>query len=152
MKTTFLAVSSLGDVTYGETTSLCQTMTSLQGRWFCGSLPTTSRPLPPQPTGIPPPHREHRLKLRITQAVYLQSVTIKVHTIYTRALIVGIPSPHIGDLWEPSVGTSHSSFDHHSPPELRRTHQFMFTCKDTGYGSDYSQQPTASNDKMIIES
>jgi hypothetical protein len=53
----------------------------------------TSRPLPPQATGIPPPHREHRLKLRITQAVYLQSVSIKAHTIHNRVSIVGIPPP-----------------------------------------------------------
>jgi hypothetical protein len=53
----------------------------------------TSRPLHPQPTGIPPPHREHRLKLRITRAVYLQNVSIKAHTIHNRALIVRIPSP-----------------------------------------------------------
>jgi hypothetical protein len=45
---------------------------------------------------LPPPHREHRLKLRITQAVYLQSVSIKAHTIHNRVSIVGIPSPHIG--------------------------------------------------------
>jgi hypothetical protein len=57
---------------------------------------TTSRPLPPQPTGIPPPHREYRLKLRINQAVYLQSVSTKTHTIYNRALIVA-RTPHIGD-------------------------------------------------------
>jgi hypothetical protein len=32
--------------------------------------------------------KEFRLKLRITQAVYLQSVSIKAHTIHNRALIV----------------------------------------------------------------
>jgi hypothetical protein len=53
----------------------------------------TSRPLPPQPTGIPSPHRQLRLKLRITQAVYLQSMSIKAHTIHNRVLIVGILSP-----------------------------------------------------------
>jgi hypothetical protein len=50
----------------------------------------TSRPLPPQPTGILPPHREHRLKLRINQAVYLQNVSIKAHTTCNRVLIVWI--------------------------------------------------------------
>jgi hypothetical protein len=36
-------------------------------------------------------------KLCITQVVYLQSVSIKAHTIYNRVLIVGIPPPQIGD-------------------------------------------------------
>jgi hypothetical protein len=43
--------------------------------------------------GYRPPHREQRLKLRIIQAMYLQSVSIKARTIHNRALIVGIPSP-----------------------------------------------------------
>jgi hypothetical protein len=68
---------------------------------------SSSRPLPPQPTGIPPPHREHRLKLRITQAVYVQSVSIKGAYHAQPSINCGDMSPHIGDLWEVLMGGSH---------------------------------------------